>query len=211
MKNKIIFLLLWVLIGFGLWIYEQYKYKEKLEIEWKQIEQNIKKINKNKNNEVIKIKKEKYIKEEILRNFLDNKNEKKEEVIEVEIISFWKFYEKMYNIITKNKRVIDSYWTIDFQNTFLYKRINELKWNTIHTIVKNNIDNTITHYDNIPIDIKCPSNIFCKKKIDYELNNIYKSNNNILKIKEFDIPNLKNDEIIKILQSWKTFYEYFYN
>lgn len=206
MKNRLIALLLWLLLWIMYWWYEMLEKKEYINNQNQKIQNEIKRINYDNNQNKIN-----NIKNNIITWIKsDEKEIIKKSNINIEIYNYWSIYKKMYDIIMKDVDVNNMIWHKDFKNTIMAKRLDELKESIIHTkIIYNNTWKEI-EYDYIPLDIECFNNLFCKKQIDKDLNDIYLSDNSILKIIDID-KEIKKSDVINIIMSKKDFYNYFNN
>ena len=208
MKNRIIALLLWIIIWTTFWVLSEYEKKNKIDSENIKIQTRIQNIE--YNNKQRKIKK---IKEDILSQMNSDKwtyNLNNELNIKIEIYNYINEYKKIYDIVVNDEDIDDSIWYKEFQNTILYKRLNELKESTLHTKVIYN-DWKEINYEYIPIDMACLDNFFCKKIINKELNEVYQLEKNILEIKNKKEIDINKKIVIDILMSNKTLHEYFIN
>jgi len=212
MKNRIIWVLIWILLGIIIFLFHLYSLKEMQIKEVKRIEKEITRLDEIKKKNYIEEEKEKILKKVLIEEEKKINNIRKKDKIKsnikIVVYDYNDLYKQIYKKIVNDEKIKKKIWYKDFQNTFLYNRLEELKKQIVHTKLTFLDTWKELNFEYLIIDIDC--NGYCKKSINREINNVYKLDNSILKRIKFT-KELDKKELIKFLKSEQSFYNYFNN
>lgn len=210
--KTLIFILIWVLSWFWYYFLEMKNYMLERNKNIVELREEISKIQNETETENLKAIKKKYLeneKKDIYEKYhlyehliKDSKNKKSEWWIE--IVDFWKLYAEMYKVMEEDEK--ENIWFEEFKNSEIFKYFEELKKNTVLSIIKKN-DKIIEVKNFIPVDIDCDKYRldYCPVIVDNIISNIedFSENNLILK-KDFVIT-ISKEEIRNFIKNKENF------